>query len=47
MEENFKALEKFNFWNGNVPQQGFLRTEYLDKILEFSNNKLISDFKRF
>lgn len=41
MEENFKALEKFNFWNGNVPQQGFLRTEYLDKILEFSNNKLI------
>lgn len=41
MEENFKALEKFNFWNGNVPQLGFLRTNYLDKILEFSNNKLI------
>ncbi|MCH7414426.1 ATP-binding protein [Belliella sp. R4-6] len=41
MEENFKSLEKFNFWNGNVPQQGFLRIAYLDNILGFSNNKLV------
>lgn len=41
MEENFKSLEKYNFWNGNVPQLGFLRKEYTSKILNYSNNKLI------
>lgn len=41
MEDNLKSLEKYNFWNGNVPQLGFLRTEYTSKILNYSNNKLI------
>ncbi|MBW6492322.1 MAG: ATP-binding protein [Lentimicrobium sp.] len=41
MEENFKALVKYNFWNANVPQLGFLRSSYLDRILNYCNNKLI------
>jgi predicted AAA+ superfamily ATPase len=41
MEENFKAVEKYNFWNGNVPQLGFIRNSYLDRILNYCNNKLI------
>ena len=41
MEEYFKSLEKYNFWKGNVPQLGFLRSHYTDKVLTYSNNKLI------
>lgn len=41
VEDNLKSLEKYNFWNGNVPQLGFLRTEYTSKILNYSNNKLV------
>jgi len=41
MEENFKSLEKYNFWNGNVPQLGFLREHYTGNILNYINNKLI------
>lgn len=41
MEEKFNALAKYNFWNGNVPQQGFLRTYYLNTILGFCHNKLV------
>lgn len=41
MEEYFKSLEKYNFWKGNVPQLGFLRSRYTDKVLAYSNNKLI------
>ena len=41
MEEKFKSLAKYNFWNGNVPQQGFLRTDYLDTIRGYCNNKLV------
>ncbi|MDL2228410.1 ATP-binding protein [Odoribacter sp. OttesenSCG-928-L07] len=41
MEENFKSLEKFNFWNGNVPELGFIRTDYTNKILNYTNNKLV------
>ena len=41
MEENFNALKKYNFWDGNVPQLGFLRNTYTDNIDNYSNNKLI------
>lgn len=41
MEDKLKALEKYNFWNGNLPDFGFLRTAYTDQILSYSNNKLI------
>lgn len=41
MDENFQALKKYNFWDGNVPQTGFLRKHYTDKIFNYVNNKLI------
>lgn len=41
MEENFKSLEKYNFWNGNVPELGFLREKYTDRIFDYTQNKLI------
>ena len=41
MEEKFNSLAKYNFWNGNVPQQGFLRTDYLNAIRGYCHNKLV------
>ncbi|MDR1975347.1 MAG: ATP-binding protein [Bacteroidales bacterium] len=41
MEENFANLEKYNFWNNNVPDLGFPRADYADKILDYTGNKLI------
>ena len=41
MEENFKALEKYNFWSNNLPQLGFLRESYLKKIFKYIDNKLV------
>lgn len=41
MEEKLKSLAKYNFWNGNVPQQGFLRTDYLHAIRGYCHNKLV------
>ena len=41
MEEKFNSLAKYNFWNGNVPQQGFLRIDYLNAIRGYCHNKLV------
>jgi predicted AAA+ superfamily ATPase len=41
MEEKFNSLAKYNFWNDNVPQQGFLRTDYLNAIRGYCHNKLV------
>lgn len=41
MEEYFTALEKYNFWNGNVLELGFPRKDYTDKIFDFIGNKLV------
>jgi hypothetical protein len=41
MEENFKSLEKYNFWKNNLPQLGFLRESYLKKIFGYIDNKLV------
>jgi predicted AAA+ superfamily ATPase len=41
MEEYFNSLAKYNFWNGNMPQQGFLRTDYLNSIRSYCDNKLV------
>lgn len=30
MKENFTALEKYNFWNGNIPELGFPRKNYTE-----------------
>ncbi|SBV98270.1 ATP-binding protein [uncultured Dysgonomonas sp.] len=41
MEDKFSALEKFNFWNGNVPELGFARKDYTDRIFDYTGNKLV------
>lgn len=41
MEENFELLKRYNFWDGNVPQLGFLRKRYTNNIFHYINNKLI------
>jgi predicted AAA+ superfamily ATPase len=41
MEEYFASLEKYNFWNGNVPALGFLRENYTNKIFNYTGNKLV------
>lgn len=41
MKEKFKALEKYNFWKGNIPKLGYFRQNYLDKIHNYSGNSLI------
>src|SRR5690606_33853719 len=41
MKEYFKALEKFNFWSGHVPELGYSREDYTDKIFDYIGNKLV------
>lgn len=41
MEEKFTALEKYNFWEGKVPEMGFYRSYYTDNILDYTGSKLI------
>jgi predicted AAA+ superfamily ATPase len=41
MEENFKSLEKYNFWQGNVPALGFPRENYTNKIFNYIGNNLV------
>lgn len=41
MEENFGSLKRYNFWDGNVPQLGFLREHYTNNIFNYTNNRLI------
>lgn len=41
MTENIVKIAKFNFWNRNFPDLGYLREEYLKKIHQFTGNKLV------
>src|SRR5690606_24755830 len=41
MEEYFSALMKYNFWDGHVPQLGFPRKEFTDKIEHYIGTKLV------
>ena len=41
MEENFSALKKYNFWEGNVPELGYYRKDYTDKIFDYTGSKLV------
>jgi uncharacterized protein len=41
MEENFTALMKYNFWEGNVPELGYYRKDYTDKIFDYTGSKLV------
>ena len=41
MKGSIAKLEKYNFWNGNVPELGFYRKDYTDKMVDYIGNKLI------
>lgn len=41
MEEKFTALKKYNFWEGNVPELGYYRKDYTDKIFDYTGSKLV------
>lgn len=41
MEDKFAKLEKYNFWKGNVPMLGYIRTFYTQKIFDYTHTKLV------
>lgn len=41
MEELFKALTKYNFWEGHVPELGYYRKDYTNKIFDYTGNRLV------
>lgn len=41
MEEYFNKIRKYNFWDENVPNLGYYRADYVEKIYSFSGNRLI------
>lgn len=41
MDDRFNVLKKYNFWDGNLPQMGFVREEYTEKIAKYTGNRLI------
>ncbi len=41
MDEKIASLQKYNLWNGNTLDGGYLRNEYTDKIAGATGNRLI------
>jgi predicted AAA+ superfamily ATPase len=41
MDERIAILSKYNFWNRNVPETGFPRRDYTDKIMDYLNTTLV------
>jgi len=41
MEEKINAIKKYNFWDKKTPELGYYRTDYADKIFEYTGNRLI------
>jgi hypothetical protein len=41
MDETIKALRKYNFWDSNTIDLGYLRTDYIEKITDYIGNRLI------
>jgi hypothetical protein len=41
VKENFTALMKYNFWEGSVSELSYYRKNYIDKIFEYTGNKLV------
>ncbi|MDP3914154.1 MAG: ATP-binding protein [Bacteroidota bacterium] len=41
MDETIKALRKYNFWDSNTIDLGYLRTDYTEKITDYIGNRLI------
>jgi len=41
MEEFFLNIRRFNLWDGNQPNVGYWRADYLDAIMKFCHNRLV------
>lgn len=41
MDDRFLSLEKYNWWGDNIPQVGFVRRSYTDKIFSYAGNRLV------
>ena len=41
MKNLIPLIEKYNVWNGQIPDTGFLRQDYLEKINRFTGNNLV------
>jgi len=41
MEENFNNIRKYNFWDEKIPELGFYRADYADKIFTYTGNRLV------
>lgn len=41
MIEIIDSIRKYNFWDGNVVETGYIRTDYTNKIFQYTGNKLI------
>jgi hypothetical protein len=39
MKEYFDALRKYNFWNGNIPESGFIRENYTNNRQQMSRGE--------
>ncbi len=41
MDEKFDLLVKYNLWNLNTIDFGFIRIEYTNKIADYAGNRLV------
>ena len=41
MEEKFNAVRKYNFWDEKIPELGYYRADYADKIFAYTGNRLV------
>ena len=41
MEEKFNAIRKYNFWDEKIPELGYYRADYVEKIFTGTGNRLI------
>ena len=41
MDEILSIIKKFNFWDDRILDLGYARTQYTDKIVDFTGNRLI------
>lgn len=41
MDDKLTTLAKYNFWDGNVPELGYLRKSYTNRIFDYIGNKLV------
>lgn len=41
MKENFNKIQKYNFWKGKTIELGFYRDDYVNKIIDYTGNRLV------